>query len=276
MSYAPLKRSLLILMMFVNAALYAQESQKESTIDGNELIQYLRSNGIVYGSIMRDDSGSEIRRESYVRNSDGTVIEIITKWPDGSIARIGVFGDFQWMDYPEGIKIFRVYTPDGSIRIEERREEGVVLQRATYSYQDNSPRIASILYELPGEKTWEKLEYNLQELLIRDFRFNADEPSETLLYSYDDQGRVVEIREMTNRKETKTRFIYGEDGVQTEERIDATGALVLRITKKADGIVIEEHFDAGKLFARIFIQDGRKIREEIVSDGKVLRVREVL
>ncbi len=240
----------------------------------DEVVQYRISGSAVYGAIIRDPSGKELRRETYVRDSDGELREILVEWAEGGRSRIGASGLLHWMKFKDGGEVFRTYYPDGSLRTEETREKGILLRRTTFFYTEGSDVLQSILRETPAENARELREFDSRGLVVREVRTCTDGGEETLLYSYDGDSRIVEVRRATGRKEFRTRFLYGEDGSETEERFDETGALCLRILKNSDGVAVEEQYDGGILFARTYWKDGRKLREEITAEDGQVRVRE--
>jgi hypothetical protein len=271
----PLKSLILFFALGASANLGAQSSaQARPAAEGDEIVQYLKSEGAVYGAIVRNSSGAEIRRETYIRDGDGNILEIVLRRPDGTIERVGASGAQQWVAIQGSDGVYRTFNPDGTLKVEEDRSGAAILKRETYSYSGQPPHITVMVRELPGEGARQEMAYGLDGLLIRETRTNKDGGIETLLYAYDSQSRVTGIRKVTGRSESRKTFAYAEDGSETEESFDTTGALVLRTTKYADGSFVEEHYDAGRLFARNYFKDGRKVREEIISNGEAVRTRE--
>lgn len=274
MSTASRRLFFAFLSILLAAESRGQASMQGTGTDGEEIVQYLGSEGVVYGCVVRDSSGREIRRETYIRDSEGRIAEILTQHPDGSVSRLGYSGNAQWLDYPEGSRLLRFFSPDGKLRTEELRNGEILLQRTTYRYGEGSSAVSFQLTERPQEKIREEKEYDSGGRVIRETRVASGVPPDVSLYSYDDEKRLSEIRRLSGRTETRTRFFYGPGGTETEEKFDAAGAMVLRTVRKEDGMVEEEHFDAGILFARMYFREGRKIREEILKDGQIVRVWE--
>ena len=268
--------SALMMLAFAWGALAWLGAQENGvpTAEWGEVVQYLRADGVVYGAIVRDRSGEELRRETYVRDAEGNLMETVIRLPDGTVERVGVSFRKQWMAVQGSSGVYRTYNPDGTVKTEEERSGDVVLRRETFEYGGEPPRLVSLIRELPAEGSKKELTYGADGLVVRETRTERDGKPETSLYAYDDKRRVTEIRTRSGRSESRIAFSYAADGDTTEERFDATGALALRIVTKADGGVVEEHFDSGALFARTLFKDGRKVREEIVSNGQVVRVWE--
>lgn len=268
--------SALVLLALTWGALACLGAQENGvpTADWGEVVQYLRADGVVYGAIVRDRSGEELRRETYIRDGDGTLLETVIRFPDGAVERVGVSFRKQWMAVQGFPGVYRTYNPDGTVKTEEERSGDVVLRRETFEYGGDPPRLVSRVRELPAEGSRKEFAYGADGLVVRETGTERDGTPETSFYAYDDKRRVTEIRTRSGRSESRTAFAYAAAGETTEERFDATGALVLRIVTQEDGGVVEEHFNSGALFARILFKDGRRVREEIVSNGQVVRVRE--
>ena len=260
----------LLAFLLVSVFAYGQGTARET----GEIVQYLKTGNLVYGAVVRDSEGIEVRRETYIRDSAGDIAQIVLRWADGRVERLGVSGDREWIVDPDGTGLYRVYNSDGTLKKEEYRDGDRILRRVTYQYPSGSSRASSVLDENVRDGTEERKDYGEDGLLIRELRIAADGAEETVSYAYDAEKRVIEIRTATNRKETRTRFMYGEDGTETEERFDSTGALVVRRIRRADDEIVEEQYDAGGLFARVYYKEGRKVREEILEDGNIKRVRE--
>lgn len=259
-----------LLVLLSAADLRAQESVPAAP---EEIFRYVLAAGTVTGAVVSTPEGVEIRRESYIRDSEGRVVDVRMRFPDGRAARVGGAVGREWLGYPEGGQVYRVYRPDGGLELEELRSGSSVISRRTYTYPEDS-RSPSVVEEVrPGEGWKRRTEYGGRGLPVRETLSTAEGPETVTLYEWDDRDRPVGLRILEGRSERRVRFSYGEDGSETEERTDSTGALVLRILRNPDGSSVEERFDGGILFARTFRKDGRLTREEIYLDGRLVRVR---
>lgn len=258
------------LLLLSVISLRAQESAPAAP---EEIFRYILAAGTVTGAVVSTPEGVELRRESYIRDSEGRVVDIRMRFPDGRAARVGGAGGREWLGHPEGGLVYRVYRSDGTLELEELRRGSSVISRRTYTYPENS-RSPSVVEEVrPGEGWKRRTEYDGRGLPVRETLSTASDPETITLYEWDDRDRPVGLRILEGRSERRVRFSYGEDGSETEERTDSTGALILRILRNPDGSTMEERFDGGVLFARTFRKDGRLTREEIYLDGRLVRVR---
>lgn len=240
----------------------------------DEIVRYILADGRIAGAVVSTPEGKELRRESYIRDSRGAVVDIRIVFPDGRRGRIGGAAGLEWMDFPDGDRIHRTYLPGGLLESEELYRGSDLVSRKVYRYNGES-RIPSVLEETRPGEGWKRVtEYGTRGQVLRETRTTDSGTEETSIYSRDDRDRPLEVRILSGRSERRIRFSYGEDGSETEERTDATGALVLRVMRNADGTSVEERYDGGSLFARAYLEDGRVVREEFYLEGRLARVRE--
>jgi len=90
---------------------------------------------------------------------------------------------------------------------------------------------------------------------------------------YDDEGRVSLIRTSSGAAETVAEYGYGETGELTTVRTSKAGILVSVVRHESATVRVEEFFDSGVAFARVRYEDGRRVLEEILRDGRVVRSR---
>lgn len=263
------------LFLFTASNLRSQE--KESASGGlppEESIRYVLTDGLITGAIVSTPEGKELRRETYVRDSAGRVVDILIRFPDGGTARAGGSGGREWIEYPGGLRVYRRFLPNGALESQEQRLGPDLVSRTTYRYSGDSLRPSHMEEDRPGEG-WRRItEYGDRGLVKQEVLTTPSGPDQISLYAWDDKDRPLEILVKVGRGERRIRYAYGEDGSETEERTDTTGALVLRVIRKPDGTSVEERFDGGVLFARTFLLDGRLVREEIYLEGRLIRVRE--
>ncbi|HSV57011.1 MAG TPA: hypothetical protein VLH39_07905 [Magnetospirillaceae bacterium] len=269
-------RSLAALMTAFTATLCAASPLPATPNNAgwDERVQYLRSGGAVYGAVVTDSTGAVIRRETYVRDSSGRVLETLLKFPDGSSVRAGGLDGKEWMEFPDGKRILRTFLPRGLLETEEVRLGVVVVSRTVFRYGDYGSSPAAVIEERPTENWRREAEYGADGRLRKQTVHSASGTAETTIYERDREGRILQIRTLSGRAEFLVRFSYGEDGSVTEERKDLSGGLAIRIRTTPDGNTVEERFDDGLLFVRTVRNDGRLVREEFWTDGRIVRLRE--
>lgn len=248
-------------------------SETERLAD-EEVVRYLRTDGVVYGSVITDSVGTILRRETYLRDSAGRIVQILIQYDRDKSTRLVAYGNKDWMEYPDKTQVLRQYNTDGSLNSEELRESGLVRSRTAYDYRGDPPYIAQKREEQPGEGLVRITEYNSRRLPLLETTVRKDGIDTIRSFVYDERDRLVEVVQTSGRSVTRVEYLYGEDGRRTEERFDATGVIVLRIREISDDSTVEEHFDGGRLFARVYRREGRVYREEILSGDRIVRLRE--
>lgn len=91
------------------------------------------------------------------------------------------------------------------------------------------------------------------------------------VYNQDDK-LVFESHETKGKLET-LEYVYNSDGSLVSETRILDGLLSLSRIYTDPDEMLEEYYDKGKLFARVWYKGGKKVRETIVSDGKTVRDR---
>ncbi len=273
MSAPPLRLIAALFLVLISAPRPRGQEPETGSGAGEEVYRYTLAAGIITGAVVSTPGGVELRRESYVRDSEGRVVDIRIRYPDGASRSGGAEGR-DWIVFPGGEGIYRRFLPNGKLELEETRRGSTLISRRIYSYRGESGTLSAVEESRPGEGWKLTAGYGERGLVERETRTVSGRPDEVSIYEWDDRDRLVEILILEGRNERRVRFTYGEDGAETEERTDTTGALALRIVRSSDGSTVEERYDGGALFARTFLRDGRLVREEIYSEGRLVRVRE--
>ncbi|NLJ45549.1 MAG: hypothetical protein GX430_03200 [Treponema sp.] len=250
-------------------------AQDSGPAESEEIVRYVLVGGSVTGAVVSTPRGEEIRREYYVRDSVGNVVEIRVTYPEGGSTRSGSAPGREWFEYPGGDRVFRVYRTNGDLESEEVRRGSAVVYRVLYRYRDESGSLSVVEETRPGEGWKRVTEYGNRGLPDRETVETGNGFVTITLYEWDDRDRRIGMLVREGRSERRVRFLYGEDGTETEERTDTTGALTVRIIRHTDGSSLEERFDGGVLFARTYRKDGNLVREELYRDGLLVRSREV-
>jgi YD repeat-containing protein len=92
-------------------------------------------------------------------------------------------------------------------------------------------------------------------------------------FVYDQDDRLITERRETKEGQETIDLVYDPDGALLSETRQMDGLLILVKTYSENDEILEEYYDKGVLFSRIYYKDGRKVRETILSAGKVVRER---
>jgi antitoxin component YwqK of YwqJK toxin-antitoxin module len=101
----------------------------------------------------------------------------------------------------------------------------------------------------------------------------AKGPREKTEFRYDDAGRLVEETSYRGGHKTAIKKSYDDSGNLVREETRRDGELLLSIDY-IEGGRIEELYENGTPFVRATYSGGRKVKDEFIDDGKVVRSKE--
>jgi len=91
--------------------------------------------------------------------------------------------------------------------------------------------------------------------------------------AYDESGRLSTVETTARGRTTLVENAYDEQGALYSTRTSSGGAMISLVRYESPGVRVEELYDAGQAFARVRYEDGRRVLEEILKDGVVVRSR---
>jgi hypothetical protein len=94
-------------------------------------------------------------------------------------------------------------------------------------------------------------------------------------YRYRDDGSVLSLQVVGPSGRETTDYEFGDDGRLLREKVRRRGRLVQMIAYPAPGERVEEVYGAGGTVLRVIWRDDKPIREELLSDGEVVRTRDL-
>ncbi len=242
--------------------------------DGSvEEIRYVRDNGRLISS-------------TQFRNGEETGLRLYLYYPDGRLAGIRESADgkswptgterpksghtVSWTSTPQGL-ILSIFDKDGRLA-GSRTYNGAVLvsmEERIWRYG----KLASISTEEPEKGTRLILSYDEAGRLESRLEMKDGETNALYEYGYDQEDRLVSEQRTTPGKLEHHEYVHDSAGALLSETRKLNGLLAFTRTYLELEEVLEEHYDKGVLFARIHYKDGRKVRESILSGGKVVRER---
>lgn len=228
------------------------------TKDGNGKIK--SSKKVLYDKLGRP---LEVREQSGQQGEIGTSAGLMT-----AQARPLV----EWRNDPDG-RYIRRFDQKGRLVSSILYHQASLLSRESRSYNDDSSIPGYISIEEPTDfkktESWfDKSGNKIREIVsikslrfsLADYAWNAEgrlvlvatvekNIPGSISYEYDVSGRLIR-EEHTTRTRVDSVVLYGESGERTIEL-----------------------YDADLVFARIFYKEDKKIKEEIIRDGNVVRTR---
>ncbi|OHD20154.1 MAG: hypothetical protein A2Y38_20470 [Spirochaetes bacterium GWB1_59_5] len=91
--------------------------------------------------------------------------------------------------------------------------------------------------------------------------------------TYDETGRLSRVDASLGGRDSVVEYDYDDDGVLASTRTSVEGILSSIIRYESQTVRVEELYDAGAVFARVRYEDGRRVLEEMLRDGIVVRTR---
>lgn len=91
--------------------------------------------------------------------------------------------------------------------------------------------------------------------------------------AYDGTGRLSRVDASLGGRESAVEYDYDDDGVLASKRTSVGGVLASLVHYESPTARVEELYDAGAVFARVRYEDGRRVLEEMLRDGIVVRTR---
>jgi len=88
-----------------------------------------------------------------------------------------------------------------------------------------------------------------------------------------EQGKLSRLEQDDGGSLSVMEYQYDEKGTLSLERRFAEASLAAVVRYGEPGSRVEEAWDRGALYARVYWKDGRKVLEEIIKDGVVVRSR---
>jgi len=156
------------------------------------------------------------------------------------------------------------------------REQGdasgpVSRQRLAYTGQSRTP-VTSTTEWPAGEKVVEA-SYDAAGRQVAETTTVAGAVTERIQWTRDDAGRVL-VKHRTGTGGTEeVRTTWAADGTLEREEHFFRGARVKNVIRPAGDERIEELFEEGELFLRVYYRGDTRVREEVILDGVVVRER---
>jgi YD repeat-containing protein len=224
--------------------------------------------------------GTVERTVSYLYAPDGRLV-MARASDDGTsgLTRIESGASTSWLVSSDGLEM-RDYDIDGRLITITRFHQSILVSREERAWK---------------EGTVQRSETTLPDGTVTTNEYQTDGPARGLLVStssrngsaaisderriYDDEGHLVELRRQNSLDLELTQYTYDQGGALISERIstgNTPSTLALAITRTYEGptTYVEESYDAGTLFARVRYEDGRRVSEDILRDGVVIRTRQ--
>lgn len=251
-----------------------EERSFDSTSLPVETRSYIRVEGRLTRVEARDFSGIVSGSKSYHYDSKGRLLGVSS---EGSFGE-GVAGMIAARSVPQGSwtvgdkTVVLAYDELGRAVLSQTMKEGAALaiERKVFG---ESGLLESLTLEDKRSGLVQETQYDEKGRPESRIDIPALGPKEMREYGYDDSGRLVEERRSKAGHKTKIVKSYGEEGSLIREETSQDGELILVVSYDKDSRV-EELYEEGEPFVRASYSGGRKVKDEFLSDGIVVRARE--
>lgn len=164
-------------------------------------------------------------------------------------------------------------------RLVEREHwyEGRLMEREDFAYRGEEDILESSRLEEFSLECTTRRSYDDEGRVVRIEATGGDGRIELTVHVRDGQGRIVETTRRGPRGIESWLFEYdaGKEPVREEYRV--RGSLERITLYSAEGeerLRVEELYRDGRLFMRVHYRSGQKVKEEVLRNGEVVRVRE--
>jgi len=224
--------------------------------------------------------GKPERTKSYLYAPDGRLVS--TRESGGSASgstRTESGASTSWLVTAEGLEL-RDYDADGRLVAIASFQKSELVGREERVWKDGAVQ-RSVMTRHDGTIQTDEYQTDGPALGLRISR-SIQSGTTVILeegYRYDDDGRLIETRRQTPQGFELLQYDRHDDGTLRSERLSAGAtlpglALVTVRTYDAPTSYVEESYDSGTLFARVRYEDGRRVSEEIIKEGVVVRTRQ--
>ena len=154
---------------------------------------------------------------------------------------------------------------------------GELMEREQFEYRGEADiRESSRLEELSLERMTRR-GYDDEGRVVLIEVTDGDGQTERIVHARDGQGRIVETTRRGPRGIENWLFEYGAGKEPVREEYRVRGSLERITLYSAEGeerLRVEELYRDGRLFMRVHYRSGQKVKEEVLRNGEVVRVRE--
>jgi hypothetical protein len=165
------------------------------------------------------------------------------------------------------------YDEAGRAVVRERSGPAGLVSREALAYTGESRTPVTSTTEWPAERKVVDASYDAAGRQIDETTTVAGAVTQRVTWTRDEAGRVLVMRRAGKGGTEEVRTTWAADGTLEREEHFFRGARVKNVIHLASGERVEELFDDGELFLRVYYRGDARIREEVILDGVVARER---
>jgi antitoxin component YwqK of YwqJK toxin-antitoxin module len=242
-----------------------------------ERMEYRYAGGYLRSVVARPPGGGDVLWEvRYDLTPDGRLRASRRTGSQPEIAAFNMGGgrlEDEYLATPGRTVILRYDTEGRRVVWEVYGEDK--LQRAAYDDFDPETGKPVATKDLTGELDRTERSYDEEGRVVQELTYHADAVVATTTHTYDDKGHLKASQRRSDAGIESWSYRYDDSGELEVEEYRDRGTMRMRIVHTGPDERYEEIVQSLRSSLRIYFVEDRKVREDFVRDGKVIRSREV-
>jgi hypothetical protein len=161
----------------------------------------------------------------------------------------------------------------GRAAVREQSGPAGLVSRERLAYAGESRTPVSSTTDWPSEKKVVEASYDAAGGVVAETTTVAGVITERISWTRDDAGRVLVMRRTGTGGTEEVRNTWAADGALEREEHFVRGARVKNVIHTTADERVEELFEGGDLFLRVYYHGDTRLREEVILDGRVVGER---
>ena len=178
----------------------------------------------------------------------------------------------EW-EYRDGRIFDSKYNENGQIQHTEQWDKDELVATKEYTYDQQSGKLIKETEQQVADNTKRERHYDQEGNLVSETEGAADKTPVEYTYTYDGDKRVS-TRKKSDIGVEEWRFFYDGDGSLKKEEYYRRGFLQMQTVYTGEDSWYEELFHNDEVIIRIYFDKEKKVREEFIQDGNVVRTKE--
>ncbi|GAB6089509.1 hypothetical protein [Spirochaeta dissipatitropha] len=229
--------------------------------------------------VSRFDSHGEVEyRDSFVYRDEGALRQVERRYPDGTSRssqysfHSGVLRD-ELHRLPDGSMLLVRFDSGGRINQERIIRNETIVEQTVFHYENSAIRQPLRSETDLFERNRRILRNYEAGLIVSEMEYAGNDLLKESGWEYSEERRIIRRwTEKAGQREVR-EFAYAEDGSLSEERLLIDSELQ-EIRSYEGQSEILEMYRRSEAVLRVYFSEGRRIREEVLHAGEIIRVRE--
>ncbi len=224
-----------------------------------------------------DAKDARLYTDEYELSPAGRLRSMRRVYPDNSVAIIHyTWGDGilvgEW-EYRDGRIFDTRFNENGQALYREEWDKDQLVNVREYAYNKQSGKLEKETERNPSAKTKTERTYDPDGNVLAEATTGASGESVELSYTYEG-GRKKTMRKKSEIGVEEWRYSYKEDGGLALEEYYRRGLLEMRTVYTGADAWYEEILREEAVIIRVYYEKQKKVKEEFIQDGQVVRTKE--